>query len=83
MGVCALVFGILACALFWVPILKWVLLVLAFVGVILGAVGLKNKDKKGIAIAGLILSIVGLALSIYGVVACNALGAAGAIGSML
>ena len=76
MGVASLVLGILALVFCWIRILKWVGLVMAFIGIILGAVGLKNPAKKGVAIAGLVLSIIGFILCIVLIFACNACGAA-------
>ena len=76
MGVAALVLGILSIVFCWIPVLKWVGFLIAFIGIILGACGLRNPAKKGIAIAGLVLSIIGFILCIVLIFACNACGAA-------
>ena len=60
--VCALV----ALFLGWVPVLGWVLWV---VGLILSIVGI-TKQPKGLAIAGLIISLIGiiLLLAVFGAI---------------
>jgi len=60
MAVAALVLGIIAAVLFFVPFLNWVLAILA---IIFGGVGMSKGKKvgkgRGMAMAGLILGIVG------------------------
>lgn len=41
-------------------------------GIILGALGRKNVEKKGIATAGLVCSIIGLVLCLIFYIACVA-----------
>lgn len=62
----SLVFGILSVVLGWVPLLGWILVILAFV---FGAIALKkikaeNLPGKGMAVAGELLGLVGLVLAI-------------------
>ena len=57
MGVAALIMGILSLVFCWVPFLCWIFPIL---GVIFGAVGIKKQ--KGMSIAGLVMSIIALAL---------------------
>lgn len=80
LGVAALVLGILAILLAFVPILGFVAYPLAIVGIILGLVGLgrvrSGRSSRGITLAGLIASIVGLVLVIVStVVYVSAIGA--------
>ncbi len=85
MAVASLVLGIISvviAVLFagW----QWIAAILGLVGVILGALGRKNPEKKGIATAGLVLSIIGLVLGLLFYIACVACvgtlaGAAGAL----
>ncbi|MBP5530716.1 MAG: hypothetical protein J6Y54_01615 [Lentisphaeria bacterium] len=62
MGVASLVLGIISIVFCWIPFLNWIALILAIVGLILGAVGInvnkKNGKPVGCAIAGLVLSII-------------------------
>lgn len=65
LGVAALVLGILAIVLAFVPILGFASYPLALVGIVLGAVGLarvraRRATNRGVTVAGLVLSIVGL-----------------------
>ena len=76
LGIIALVISIFSAGLF-----GWLGAILAIIGIVLGALGRKNPEKKGIATAGLVVSIVGLALGIILYAACTicAKGAADAI----
>jgi len=59
MAVASLVLGILSIVTFW----AWFLVVpLSIVGIILGALGRRSVSRRGIAIAGLVCSIIGLAV---------------------
>ena len=72
MSVASLVLGILSLVFCWVPILCWILPIL---GIVFGAVGIKKTpNKKGMAIAGLVLSITALAIwfVIFGLAGCVA-----------
>jgi uncharacterized membrane protein HdeD (DUF308 family) len=74
MGVASLVLGILSTlmGLFSAGALGWLGIILGIIGIVLGALGRKNPDSKGIATAGLVLSIVGLILSAVLYIACAA-----------
>lgn len=56
MGIASLVLGIvsLVCGCF-LPGLQWIGSIAGLIGIILGALGRKNSEKKGIATAGLVL----------------------------
>jgi lysylphosphatidylglycerol synthetase-like protein (DUF2156 family) len=56
-AIAALVLGICAFVFSWVPVLNWILGILA---VVFGIIALVKKAKKGMAITGLVLGAVGL-----------------------
>lgn len=74
MGVASLVLGIISLiiGIFSSGMLGWLGAILAIVGIILGAVGRKNVESKGIATAGLVCSIIGLILCLILYIACAA-----------
>lgn len=61
LGIAALVLGIVGGLVGLIPILGWIGLVACFVGVVLGAIG-AFRVPRGLAIAGVIVSILGLIL---------------------
>lgn len=65
LAVAAMICGILAIVLFWVPVLGWIL---ALLGVIFGAIGISKANKvgkgKGMAIAGLACGVLSVIISI-------------------
>lgn len=80
MGVASLVLGIigLVVAIFGSGF-NWLAVVLGLIGTILGALGRKNPESKGLATAGMVMSIIALILGLLMYLACAAcLGAAGA-----
>ena len=78
MAIASLVLGIVSIVFSAIPGLGLLSWILAIVGIILGALGRKNPEKKGIATAGLVCSIIGLILGIITWLACAAvLGVAG------
>ena len=66
MGVASLVLGILSILICWIPCVNYLAFVPAVIGVILGIVDTvkksKSGEKKGMAIAGLILSAVAVVI---------------------
>ena len=59
----ALVLGIMGCVFFWLPFIS---IILCVIGIVLGIINLaKTKQHTSISIAGLILSAIGLILSIF------------------
>ena len=48
----------------------WLGAILAIIGIVLGAIGRKNPEHKGIATGGLVCSIIGLVLSLILYIAC-------------
>ena len=48
----------------------WLGAILAIIGIVLGAIGRKNPEHKGIATGGLVCSIIGLILSLILYIAC-------------
>lgn len=69
MGVAALVLGIISLLIGWIPFICWFAFILAVVGLILGIVDAIKKSKandsrKGISIAGLIISAIAIPIII-------------------
>ncbi|SKB70642.1 hypothetical protein SAMN05660776_2602 [Salegentibacter holothuriorum] len=60
-GTAGFVLALIALFLGWIPLLGWILWLL---GLVLSFVGLFNKPN-GLAIAGLIISLIGVALLIF------------------
>lgn len=84
MGIASLVLGIvsLVCGCF-LPGLQWIGSIAGLIGIILGALGRKNSEKKGIATAGLVCSIIGFVLSTIFYVACVPAHRSGQVFSMV
>lgn len=68
-GTAGFVLALIAVVLFWVPVLSWIMWLL---GLILSAVGV-TKQPKGLAIAGLVISLVGLLLMLLAAAAVAAM----------
>ena len=83
MGVASLVLGIIALVIgvFFSAGLGWLGAILGIVGIILGALARKKTpEKKGVATEGLVMSLIGLILSVILWIACLAcIGAAGSL----
>jgi hypothetical protein len=61
-SIAGMVLGILSVLTCWLP---YVGLILGIIGLILSALGLKNEDARGMAIAGLVTSIIGIILGLW------------------
>ena len=76
MGIASLVLGIISIVLgvFSAGSLGWIGALTGIVGIILGALGKKNApdEKKGMATAGLVCSIIGTILCLFLYIACVA-----------
>ena len=74
MGVASLVLGIISIVLGVVSggLFGWFGAILAIIGIVLGALGRKDPEKKGLATAGLVCSIIGLVLCLLLYLACAA-----------
>ena len=83
MGVASLVLGIISIVLGVATggAFGWLGAILAIVGIVLGALGRKNPEKKGMATAGMVCSIIGLVLGLILYLACAAC-VAGAVATM-
>ena len=82
MAVASLVLGIVGLVLSLVT--TWPGAILGIIGIILGALGRKDPAKKGMATAGLVLSILAVVLGLIFWVACAACvgGTAAALGGL-
>lgn len=81
MGVASLVLGIISLVIGILFVgFQWVGAIVGLIGIILGAQGRKNPEKRGISTAGMICSIVGFVICIIFFVACAA--CVGSMGSM-
>lgn len=73
-SIAALVCGILGIVGSFIPVVSYFTLVLAILGIVFGVKGRKaeGNDKKGLATAGMVLGIIGVACSVIMVlcVAC-------------
>lgn len=85
-AVAGLVLGIICLALDFLPIpyIGWISLPAGIVGLVLSVKGRKIEAKKGMATAGMVLSIIGLALWALAILCVVCAGAAllGAAGSL-
>jgi hypothetical protein len=62
-AISSLILGIVSASIGWIPICGLVALAPAIVGIVLGSLGLKSLRHRNLAIAGIILSVIGVALS--------------------
>ncbi|MDO5388674.1 MAG: hypothetical protein Q4F63_05510 [Clostridia bacterium] len=74
MAVASLVLGIVSIVftVFTAGALGWLGAIIGLIGVILGAMAKKDPEKKGMATAGFVCSIIGLVLGLILYVACAA-----------
>ncbi len=87
MSIAALVCGILGIIGSWIPVVTYFTLILAILGIVFGAKGLKTAkvtgEGKGLATAGMVLGIIGTAFGAIGVLCaacvCIGIGAAGSV----
>lgn len=63
MAICGLVLGIVSVVFSFLGIWAWIGLVTGIVGIITSVKGRKIENKKGLATAGMVLSIIGTSLS--------------------
>ncbi len=72
MSIAALVCGILGIVGAWIPVVCYFTLVLAILGIVFGAKGMKQAkitgQGKGLAVAGLVLGIIGCSFSAIAVI---------------
>lgn len=73
MAVASLILGILSLVIvIFGAGFQWLACILGLVGIILGALGRKNSESKGLATAGMVMSIIGTILGLLVYVACAA-----------
>jgi hypothetical protein len=65
MALASMILGIVAAAIGWIPVCGLIALAPAITGIVLGSLGLKSPRRRGMAIAGIILSVVGIAASTF------------------
>ena len=63
-AVAGLVLGIISIVLIWIPIINLLSLPLGIIGLILSVKGRKIEAKKGMATAGMVLSIIALVFGV-------------------
>ncbi len=75
MAIASLVCGIIAIILFWIPYVNIASLVLSIIGIVCGATGMKKArlsgTGNGMAVAGLVISIIALVFSAIGLFTCT------------
>lgn len=73
MGIASLILGILAILISLLSAggLGWLGCIMSAVGIILGGLGCRNPEEKGISIAGLVVSIIAFLISILLFAACK------------
>ena len=76
MAVASLVLGIVS--LVFLLLVPFVSVITGLVGIILGAQARKNPEQHGMATAGLVCSIIGVALGLVMFIACAGCAATGA-----
>ena len=82
MAVASLVLGIVALVFSFIG-LGFISVIIGIVGIILGAIGRNNPEKRGMATAGIVMSIIAVALGLLFWIACAAcIGTAGCAGLM-
>lgn len=64
LGICSLVFPFIG--------LGWLSVLIGIVGTVLGALGRKKAEKQGMATAGMVMSIISIALGLIMWIACAA-----------
>ena len=69
MGIASLILGILAIILCFTPIPGVIAIICAVVGIILGVLARKNPEQRGLGTAGMIVSIIALAIVIIVIIA--------------
>ena len=87
MSIAALVCGILGIVCTFLPYVSYIAIVLAILGIVFGAKAIKlakeNQEPTGLAVAGLVLGIIGTVISALSVPVSSALWAWSALPSVL
>jgi hypothetical protein len=63
MALASMILGIISAAIGWIPLCGLIALGPAIIGIVLGSLGLKSPHRRGMAIAGIILSVIGIVAS--------------------
>ncbi len=79
LGIFGMILGVFCSA---IPVVNWIGIIMAIAGVILGALGKKNPEKAGLATAGLVISIIALALGLLFTLICGSVACVACIESM-
>jgi len=69
MGIASLILGILAIILCFTPVPGFIAIICAIVGIILGVMARKDPAQRGLGTAGMIVSIIALAIVIIAIIA--------------
>ena len=72
MAIASLVLGIISIVFVFSGGLAWIGVIIGIVGIILGALGRRDIERKGLATAGLVCSIIAVAVDTTTTIACLA-----------
>lgn len=63
MALASLIFGVLSASIGWIPVCGLVALFPAILGIVFGGLGFRSQRRRGLAIAGMILSVLAIAMA--------------------
>ena len=64
MAVASLIFGIISVSVGWIPFCGVMALFPAILGIVFGGLGMKSRRRHGMAMAGMILSMLAIAMAV-------------------
>jgi hypothetical protein len=83
MAIASLVLGIISVVFVWIPVLGMIAWVTSPLGLIFGALAMRKPTHRGMAIAGLVCSVVGLVICLcWGLIFGAAISAAASEGAL-
>lgn len=60
----SLILGIVSAAIGWIPVCGAVALIPAIIGIVFGGLGFKSQRRRGMALAGIVLSALAIAMAL-------------------